>query len=133
VRGDAPWIAADRAAFVAEATGNPLAIAASLFRMAHVFLSLGLLAQAQTVASGTASGLDQQTATPEALSLRGAFRLVLAIAAARENDRNQACAYLDQARAIAAELGEDRNDYGTEFGPTNSAPYRAQLCRWGPR
>ncbi len=119
--GDAAWIAADRAAFVAEATDNPLAVAASLFRMVHVFLSLGLLSQAQTVASTTASGLDQQSPAPEVLSLRGAFRLVLAIAAARENDRTQAYAYLDQARDIANQLGEDRNDYGTEFGPTNTA------------
>ena len=119
--GDAAWIAADRAAFVAESTANPLAVAASLFRMAHVFLSLGLLAQAQAVASATASGLDRQSSTPEALSLRGAFRLVLAIAAARENDRAQAYAYLDQARDIAAQIGEDRDDYGTEFGPTNTA------------
>jgi hypothetical protein len=119
--GNAAWIAADRAAFVAESTGNPLEVAASLFRMAHVFLSLGLLAQAQAVASATASGLDRQSPTPEALSLRGAFRLVLAIAAARENDRAQAYAYLDQARDIGAQLGEDRDDYGTEFGPTNTA------------
>ena len=110
--GDAAWIAADRAAFVAESTGNPLAVAASLFRMVHVFLSLGLLAQAQTVASETASGLDQQSPSPEVLSLRGALRLVLAIAAARENDRSQAYAYLDQARDIAAELGEDRDATG---------------------
>jgi hypothetical protein len=90
--GDAAWIAADRAAFVAEATGSPLAVAASLFRMVHTFLSLGLLAQAQAVATAAAAGLDQQEPTPEALSLRGAFRLVLAIAAARENDRTQAYA-----------------------------------------
>ncbi len=44
-------IAADRAAFVAESIGNPLAVAASLFRMTHVFLSRGLLAQAQAVVS----------------------------------------------------------------------------------
>ena len=118
--GDAAWIAADRATFVAESLNNPRAVAASLFRMAHVFLSLGLLAQAQGVASATAHGLDQQSATPEVLSLRGAFRLVLAITAARENDRTQAYAYLDQARHIAAQIGEDRNDYGTEFGPTNT-------------
>jgi transcriptional regulator with XRE-family HTH domain len=119
--GDAAWIAADRAAFVAESLSDPLAVAASLFRMVHVFLSLGLLSQAQEVASATADGLDRQSATPAALSLRGAFRLVLAIAAARENDRTQAYAYLDQAREIAERIGEDRNDYGTEFGRTNTA------------
>lgn len=123
--GDAAWVAADRAASVAASVaaslGNPLAVAASLFRMAHVFLSLGLLSQAQAGASATADGLDQQSTTPEVLSLRGAFRLVLAITAARENDRAQAYAYLDQARNIAAQIGEDRNDFGTEFGPANTA------------
>lgn len=119
--GDAAWIAADRAAFVAEALNSPLTVAASLFRMAHVFLSLGLLSQVQAVASKTADALDRQNVTPEVLSLRGAFRLVLAITAARENDRAQAYAYLDQARGIASQMGEDRNDFGTEFGPTNTA------------
>jgi transcriptional regulator with XRE-family HTH domain len=120
--GDAAWIAADRAAFAAESLSNPLAVAASLFRMAHVFLSLGQLAQVQAVAAAAAAGLDrQQNATPEVLSLRGAFRLVLAIAAARENDRSQAYAYLDQAREIASLIGADRNDFGTEFGQTNTA------------
>jgi tetratricopeptide (TPR) repeat protein len=119
--GDAAWIAADRAAFVAESLDDPLMVAASLFRMAHVFLSLGLLSQAQAVASATAGGLDRQSATPEVLSLRGAFRLVLAVAAARENDRTQAYAYLEQARDIATQMDRDRNDYGTEFGPTNTA------------
>ncbi len=126
--GDAAWIAADRAAFTAESLSNPLAVAASLFRMAHVFLSLGQLAQVQTVASAAVSGLDRQGTTPEVLSLRGAFRLVLAVAAARENDRAQAYAYLDQARGIASELGEDRDDFGTEFGPTNVAPHAVTVA-----
>jgi transcriptional regulator with XRE-family HTH domain len=120
--GDAAWIAADRAAFTAEALSDPLAVAASMFLMAHVFLSLGQLAQVQAVAGPTASSLDRlKSATPETLSLRGAFRLVLAIASARENDRSRAHAYLDQAREIASQIGENRNDFGTEFGPTNTA------------
>jgi tetratricopeptide (TPR) repeat protein len=117
--GDAAWIAADRAAFAAESLGDPLAVAASLFRMAHVFLSLGQLSQVQAVAGAAASGLDRQPEAPEVLSLRGAFLLVLAIAAARDNERSQAYAYLDRAREIASQIGEDRNDFGTEFGPTN--------------
>jgi hypothetical protein len=42
---DAAWVAADRAGFAAEAIGEPLMVAASMFRMAHVFLSLGEIAQ----------------------------------------------------------------------------------------
>jgi hypothetical protein len=40
-RGRAPAV---RAAFIAEAQHDPLVLAASLFRMAHVFLTLGQLA-----------------------------------------------------------------------------------------
>jgi transcriptional regulator with XRE-family HTH domain len=117
--GDAAWIAADRAAFAAESLNDPPAVAASLFRMAHVFLTLGQLSQVQAAAGAAARGLDRQPDTSEVLSLRGAFRLVLAIAAARDNERSQAYAYLDQARTIARQIGEDRNDFGTKFGSTN--------------
>jgi tetratricopeptide (TPR) repeat protein len=121
---DAVWIAADRAAFTAEMLHDRLAVAASLFRMAHVFLTLRQTDQAQAVASAAIHGLDQQAAgepTTETLSLCGAFHLVLAIAAARDNDRPQAHEHLDQARKIADRIGEDRDDFGTEFGPTNVA------------
>ena len=122
---DAAWIAADRAAFTAEAIDAPLTVAASMFRMAHVFLSLGQVAQAQQVATATANALEPQISKTDApagaLSLYGSFQLVLAIAAARDNDRSLAHAHLDTAREIAARTGEDRDDYGTEFGPANVA------------
>jgi len=92
--------------------------------MAHVFLTLRQTGQAQAVASAAIRGLEQQAAgtpTTETLSLCGAFHLVLAIAAARDNDRAQAHEHLDQARKIAKRIGEDRDDFGTEFGPTNVA------------
>ena len=122
---DAAWIAADRAAFTAEAIGAPLTVAASMFRMAHVFLSLGQLDQAQQVATATSHALEPviSASNPpvEALSLYGALHLVLAIAAARDNDRTQAHQHLDTARTIAERTGQDRDDYGTEFGPSNVA------------
>lgn len=121
---DAAWIAADRAAFTAEAMHDSLAVAASLFRMAHAFLTLGQVAQAQVIADGVIKGLEQRAArepTPETLSLCGAFHLVSAIAAARDNDRQGAHEHLAAAREIAERLGEDRDDFGTEFGPTNVA------------
>jgi transcriptional regulator with XRE-family HTH domain len=126
--GDAAWIAADRAALAAESLGDPLALAASLFRMAHVFLSLGQLSQVQAVAVTSAEALERQEATPEVLSLRGAFHLVLAVAAARDNDRAGAYGHLDQAREIAAQIGADRNDFGTEFGPTNVALHSVSVA-----
>jgi transcriptional regulator with XRE-family HTH domain len=128
---DAAWVAADRAAFTAEAIGDPLAVAASLFRMAHAFLSLGQLAQAHKVATATIAGLEQRAAedpAPQTLSLHGAFHLVLAVTAARENDRQQTYRHLDRARDIAARIGQDRNDFGTEFGPTNVALHAVSVA-----
>jgi hypothetical protein len=93
--------------------------------MAHVFLSLGETAQAWQAAASVVSALDDPASAsrPElaVLSLYGACQLVLAIAAARDNDRGQAHQHLDQARKAADLLGADRDDYGTEFGPTNVA------------
>jgi transcriptional regulator with XRE-family HTH domain len=121
---DAAWIAADRAGFCAETAGSPLAVAASMFRMAHVFLSLGQIDQAHHVADSTAAALEPKItskAEPEVLSLYGALHLVLAVAAARDNKRGEAREHLDTASQIADQLGQDRDDYGTEFGPTNVA------------
>lgn len=121
----AAWIAADRAAFTAERIGEPLLVTASLFRMAHVFLSLRQFDQAAKVATESIEALDQYVeAHPDewpALSLAGAFRLVAAITAARDNERTVAQQHVEEARQIATRIGEDRNDFGTEFGPTNVA------------
>jgi transcriptional regulator with XRE-family HTH domain len=128
---DAAWIAADRAAFCAEAAGSPLAVAASMFRMAHVFLALGQIDQAHHVATSTAQALEPKVtsqAEPEVLSLYGASHLVLAVAAARDNRRSQAHEHLDIARKIAGQLGQDRDDYGTEFGPTNVAVHAVDIA-----
>lgn len=67
---------------------------------------------------GTASAKEPAA---ETLSLRGAFHLVRGIAAARDNDRPQAHRNLAQAGKIAGRIGEDRDDFGTEFSPTNVA------------
>jgi hypothetical protein len=56
--GDTAWIAADRAGALAAASGDALAVAASMYRMAHVFLSLDQVGQAQQVATATAAALE---------------------------------------------------------------------------
>ena len=128
---DAAWIAADRAGFCAEQAGSPLAVAASMFRMAHVFLALGQIDQAHHVATSTAQALEPKVtpdAEPGVLSLYGALHLVLAVAAALDNKRAEAHQHLDTARKIAGQLGEDRDDFGTEFGPTNVAIHAVNIA-----
>src|SRR5262249_11461956 len=100
--GDTAWIAADRAAALAEASCDALAVAAATYRMAPVFLSLDQIGQAQQVAAATAAALEPRTkstgATPEAQSLYGACQPVPAITAARDNDRSAAYRHLDLGR-----------------------------------
>ena len=74
--------------------------------MAHAVLALGQIAQAQAVATAAIAGLEQQNGSEpvEVLSLRGAFHLVLAIAAARDNDRPQAhtCTWTAMVKSLIA-------------------------------
>jgi transcriptional regulator with XRE-family HTH domain len=130
--GDTAWIAADRAAALAEASGDALAIAAAMYRMTHVFLSLDQIGQAHQVAAATAAALEPRTkgntATLEAQSLYGACQLVLAVIAARDNDRTAAYRHLDHAREIAEKVGDGRDDYGTEFGPVNVAIHAVSVA-----
>jgi transcriptional regulator with XRE-family HTH domain len=120
---DAAWVAADRALQAAELAGKPLEVVASLFRMAHTFIRQQRTEQAEHAASSAVAVLTPRTESPncppEELSLLGAMNLVLAVINAREGHRAETHEHIGRAREIAARLGEDRNDFETEFGPTN--------------
>jgi transcriptional regulator with XRE-family HTH domain len=120
---DAAWVAADRAITAAELSGRPLAVIAGHFRLAHAFIRLGRFDQAEHVTTSAidvlAPTVGSDAASPEALSLYGAMHLVHAVISGHESDRAQARAHLANATRTAERLGEDRNDFDTEFGPTN--------------
>jgi transcriptional regulator with XRE-family HTH domain len=120
---DAAWIAADRSIRAGEDSGQPLQVIAGLLRMAHAFLRLHRLELAEHVASTAAEALADRVARddcpPPELSLYGAAHLALAVIAAHDNNRTQARQHIETARAVAARFGHDRNDFDTEFGPTN--------------
>ncbi|MFJ8779767.1 helix-turn-helix domain-containing protein [Streptomyces sp. NPDC102476] len=122
-QADAAWIAADRALQAAELAGQPLEVVASLFRMSHAFMRQQHMEQAEQAAKSAVTVMapraENPACPPEELSLLGAMNLVLSVINAREGNRGQTHKCLDVARGIAARLGEDRNDFDTEFGPTN--------------
>ncbi|SHI23348.1 helix-turn-helix domain-containing protein [Streptomyces sp. 3214.6] len=122
-QGDAAWVAADRALQAAELAGQPLEVVASLFRMAHAFMRQQHMEQAEQAAQSAAAVMAPRaqapTCPPEELSLFGAMNLVLAVINAKEGNRGRTHEHIERARGIAARLGEDRNDFDTEFGPTN--------------
>lgn len=120
---DASWLAADRATRWAEDAGDSLGAVAGGFRMGHAFITLRRLDQAEHVATQAITALaplaTAPDCAPEVLSLYGAMHLLLAVVHAREGDRSGTRRAIDAARAIARKIGTDRNDYNTEFGPTN--------------
>ncbi|MGH3922116.1 MAG: helix-turn-helix domain-containing protein [Pseudonocardiaceae bacterium] len=120
---DASWLAADRATRWAEEAGDPLGAVAGGFRMGHAFITLRRLDQAEHVATQAIVALAPLTTAPdcaaEVLSLYGAMHLILAVVYARESDRSGTRRVIAEARKIAGRIGTDRNDYNTEFGPTN--------------
>jgi transcriptional regulator with XRE-family HTH domain len=120
---DAAWVAADRAGRSAESAGDPLGSVASAVRMGHAFITLRRLDQAERVAAEAIRALsplaERHDCSPETLSLYGAMHLILSVVYAREGNRQATRRTLDQARQIATRVGPGRNDYNTEFGPTN--------------
>ncbi|KFG02275.1 transcriptional regulator [Streptomyces scabiei] len=122
-QADAAWIAADRALQAAELAGQPLEVVSSLFRMAHAFMRQQHMEQAEQAAKSAVAVMapraEAPTCPPEELSLLGAMNLVLAVINAREGHRGPTREHIERAREIAARLGGDRNDFDTEFGPTN--------------
>ncbi|HEY6423271.1 MAG TPA: helix-turn-helix transcriptional regulator [Pseudonocardiaceae bacterium] len=117
----AAWVAVDRAITAAEDADDPLLMAEGAFRLAIVLQGARRFDLAKRAAESAANALGRliEAGEPEAVALRGALHLQLAVASARTNDGEQAYAYLALARDAAAQLGADRNDYNTEFGPTN--------------
>jgi transcriptional regulator with XRE-family HTH domain len=117
----AAWVAVDRSIAAAEEADDPLLMAAGAFRLAIVFQNGRRHDLATQVAKTAVNALGRliDAGEPEAVALRGALYLQLAVAASRTNKADEAYDYLAKAQEAAAFLGVDRNDYNTEFGPTN--------------
>lgn len=126
----AAWVAVDRAITAAEDADDPLLMAEGAFRLAIVFQGARRFDLAQRTAESAANALGRlvDAGEPEAVAVRGALYLQLAVTSARSNDGDRAYAYLDRARQAAAWLGVDRNDYNTEFGPTNVLLYEVSIA-----
>ncbi|MFD8149084.1 helix-turn-helix domain-containing protein [Streptomyces sp. NPDC059708] len=120
---DAAWVAADRAIREAELAGDPLGVFAGIYRLCHAFVRLKHLDQAEHAATTAVNVLrrhiETNEPTPEHLSVLGSLHLTLALVHARAGERSFARQEIDAARSIGQRLGEDRNDFNLEFGPTN--------------
>jgi hypothetical protein len=114
----------------AERADAPLLVAAGAFRLGFVFLGAKHFNQAEETARTAAEALRRPAdeGQPEAMSLWGGLTLQRAVTASRTNNSEAAYAHLDRAREIAERVGEGRNDYNTEFGPTNVKLYEIAVA-----
>ena len=115
------WAAADRAMFAAEASGDPLLVAVSAWRLSYMITGRKHPQQALELAMTAAAAVERMTRapSPERLSVYGALHLA-ATAAASSLDRATTESLLATARGIADRTGE-ANHMGTAFGPVNVA------------
>lgn len=119
-------LATERVLWAAERTEDPLRVLAARWYEAGEFLSIGEHDDAADIIDGALGELGSSD-RPEALSLAGAFHLKAALNAARGCDAEAADRHLARARCLAEELGEDRNDFQLQFGPTNAAIWSVSL------
>lgn len=118
----ASWVSADRAVTAAELSGDVLLVFAGVYRMVHAFVRLGNNSEAEHAVTAAVNALSQRTdLTPPGLSVLGSLHLAKALVHARCGQRAEAREELAKARQVAEQIGEDRNDYNLEFGPTNVA------------
>ena len=127
---EAAWIAADRVMAAAERAGNPMLVAAGAFRLVFVFIAARHYDQAEETARTAADALQSlaDDGDPQAMSLWGGLTLQRAVIASRVNDPAAAYSHLERASQTAAQLGEGRNDYNTEFGPANVVLYEIAVA-----
>ncbi|MCF0086694.1 MULTISPECIES: helix-turn-helix transcriptional regulator [unclassified Streptomyces] len=123
-QGDAraAWVASDRAITTAERSGDVLLVCAGVFRMVHAFVKLGDKQEAEHAVRTAIQALEQRENLPaEGLSVLGSLHLAAALVHARCSQRAEAREEIGKARRVAEQVGEGRNDYHLEFGPTNVA------------
>lgn len=129
--GDGPLalVAADRAVRTAKALGDPVLIAAALYRLANVLLSARRPDETKAVALQAADLVEPgKMQTPRSLAMWGGLLLTAAVAAARGTDESAAWELMGEARTASRLLGTDYADIYSIFGPTNVAIHGVQVA-----
>jgi len=121
-------LATERVLWASQDTEDPLRVLAAHWYDAGEFLTIGEHDEAGAIIDEALTELGAiHSPSPEAVSLRGAFHLKASLNLARAADGKGAVRHLKRAEEAAEELGEDRNDWELQFGPTNTALWGVSL------
>ncbi|GAB3284134.1 hypothetical protein GCM10027456_78960 [Kineosporia babensis] len=115
------WITADRARAHARAAEDPTLETATHFSIGCALYELPDRQDEarHLVERGLATARSGTINDPARISVVGALTLLAAVLASRRHDLPQAEQHLQAARVLADQLGGDRNELWTGFGPTN--------------
>jgi len=118
---DLAWLAAERALVLAESTEDSHLISDAARRVAQGLMTTGHHDDALCLVYADINRLEpgQGNGSAEFLSLYGMSFLLGAVVAARASQGAAARALLREGAQVAAQLGGDRNERFTSFGPTN--------------
>jgi tetratricopeptide (TPR) repeat protein len=131
IKADSPaaaWVAALRAVELAEQADDVFRSAAAMRCLSEVHMRAKNLEEASRTAFLAATYLDTAKAGDRATCLRGAALLSAAAAASRRGDSREAYTAFKAAAAYADQLGEDRTELGTVFGPANVAIHQVAIA-----
>ena len=127
-RLDLALLVADRGIRAAEATDDPLRLAAARWNLAHVLLAEDEVEGSELVAMQAADAIRPlvKAANLDATGLYGALVLLGAVASVRQGAVWTARERVQQVVPLAERTGE-RNIFWTAFGPTNVAMYAVSI------
>lgn len=122
-------LALDRIERAARASGDPLRVARTQWSKGASLQAAAAYQQGLTLMERTRTDLGSDLARMDAptLSVYGVLHLRSAVLAARANKAQTAWGHHAEAGEAARLLGEERNDYGVEFGPSNVAIHSVAL------
>ncbi|MEU1949620.1 helix-turn-helix transcriptional regulator, partial [Streptomyces sp. NPDC020125] len=121
-------LATERVLRSAEQTEDPLRVLSARWYDAGELLTIGEHEEAGAIIDDALTALGaMSTDSPERVSLTGAFHLKASLNCARATDGKAAERHLKKAEEQAGLLGEDRNDFELQFGPTNCAIWSVSL------
>lgn len=124
---DLARICADRGDIAAQDVDDPITLTALQRSIAHTLLSNGQYRDAVSIVRDGVIAAPELRG-PAEVSVTGTLMLVGATASARAGERGEAMTFLRHADQLAAQLGGDRNELWTSFGPTNVAIHRVTVA-----
>jgi transcriptional regulator with XRE-family HTH domain len=120
---DLSWVAIQQARAAALQSRDPLLVIANDWHITEFYFRTGNTPGAQRLAEDAIRRLEEDHLAGEtparAMSLAGTFHLLRSMAAAQRVDRQEVEDAIGEASRAAERNGRDRDDYQSQFGPSN--------------